>query len=531
LNLTWHIARKLLRHLWPWLALIAVVIATRYSLLWQFEHLLDIDRPLFDQTAGTDSRLYIIQHILLGLFIVAVLHEDSPLDRRAFWTTRPISGLRLLAAKLIAIVIGALLLPLAGAILWWLLHDFRACDIVASIPHQLIIPTVVIAIALASALFNRTWIGFFIAFFALVLLAGLGSSSQSRPATPLDSALSATRSSLVFLCAAAGVATGAYQLYRHRRIGLTRWVIAAFTGACLLVHHFWPWPFPARYRFSGNPPPPPAADTAKITVTAQPLRSLAHVATGDTAWYAQLPLTISTLPSDTLPVVRSAKPVNGSSPKSLTVTPTGASKKFSPRFPTSVAATEPHLAILDLKRSDSYQPTQEARSDPFNASIHVSFLLRRTTPAAAVANTPGFSAGSGPYQLRILTPSAPHASKDSSPPELSRTLTCLLVHPSQLTAPGTGIAEFCGAPNDTDEMGRHFDARATLFATLGDTTVTPLSRESGTLTFTADGIFYVRRTLSFDLAPAEIASLKIHYVTYPALGTFERTVAIPATLP
>lgn len=511
--LLWHIIKTDLRRLWPWFALIVASIVVRYSLVWSFAHRLDLDRPAFDRAAEIDFFLFGLLYLLLALFVVAVLHEDSPLDTRAFWPTLPIAGRRLLTAKLFIVVLGVILLPIAGTLVWWWLHDFRPCDLLASLPHALTRLTIFTAITTALVIFNRSWFGFVLTVAATAaLLAALHHYYQEiSPRFPGE--LGLTRLTLAVACLSAGLTISAHILYQHRRLGRLYTTLAATLFLTLAISVAWPWEFPSRYRFSGAPPMPAAPDTSSIQ--AAPLSSSdVQIFTNDgTLTHQELHIDLAGLPENHIAAVRSARPIERAPGVSIYC-------PFRPTLQRSAPEPTPQSVTFTVRTRAS---DQALRWIPDGNDVAISLILRRIAPIAIANAVAGQHDHTGPYHLRILNPSAPN--RDAQNWNKSRAVSCLLIHPSHLTAPGTGVAEYCGTPDDTDESGGHFAERATLFATREDR---PLAIETDyPLTFSVDGIFFVRRSLSLEQPITDLSTLKIHYVTYPAVGTFQRTVAFP----
>jgi hypothetical protein len=134
--LTWHIVRKDLRRLWPWLALLVGAMLARYANLYA---------PRFDperaRLAELWNRAEIIDNLFLGLSLLAsaliaaaLVHQDAVTGDRPFWLTRPISGGRMLASKSLTFALTLLLVPTAIQVGWWLSQHYSIADIAAQFP-------------------------------------------------------------------------------------------------------------------------------------------------------------------------------------------------------------------------------------------------------------------------------------------------------------------------------------------------------------------------------------------------------------
>ena len=120
MNLTWHIVKKDLRALrWPigvWFACIIAKLGIGVLLL---------------NASGTEgiewfnqmdfmSKALAVGELLSFVLVAALIQEDLMVGTTAFWMTRPISGGRLLRAKLLTIGLVFLLAPLLVTLPWWL---------------------------------------------------------------------------------------------------------------------------------------------------------------------------------------------------------------------------------------------------------------------------------------------------------------------------------------------------------------------------------------------------------------------------
>jgi hypothetical protein len=108
MNLTWHIIKKDLRALrWPlllWTLLIVMKLGAGALLLTADGTEGDSWILSLDAAAKILAALEVLSFIL----VAALVQEDPLVGTTAFWVTRPISGGRLLRAKLLTIVCASL---------------------------------------------------------------------------------------------------------------------------------------------------------------------------------------------------------------------------------------------------------------------------------------------------------------------------------------------------------------------------------------------------------------------------------------
>lgn len=151
MNTVLHLVRKDLRRLAAplalWLALVAgkalaLLLYATSSLPWAGEWI----GPAAAYANGMEA--------VVGLLLVVMLVlEDAPTDTRAFWRTRPISGVCLLAAKAAGAALMVVALPLALLTPIWIAAGFDAREVgLAALDWTLLRGTLALAVlALAAA--------------------------------------------------------------------------------------------------------------------------------------------------------------------------------------------------------------------------------------------------------------------------------------------------------------------------------------------------------------------------------------------
>ncbi|HVU17315.1 MAG TPA: hypothetical protein VHD32_10330 [Candidatus Didemnitutus sp.] len=132
MNLTWHIARKDILHLRvlliPWLATVAIQVIVCGCLL--FPPGLDLR---FVERTGMLFNLVAGVGYVLTFFLTAALVLEDPLSGdNTFWVTRPISGQRLLGAKLLAAILVLGLPPVLLWLPWWFYCGFHPSDLLTA---------------------------------------------------------------------------------------------------------------------------------------------------------------------------------------------------------------------------------------------------------------------------------------------------------------------------------------------------------------------------------------------------------------
>ncbi len=161
MKLMWHIVCKDLRRLrWPlaaWLGLLVGKHAIGIVLIWGGAFTEETFRRLEIVTGALP-----VVEVLFAFFLTArLVHADCLVGSSQFWLTRPISGWRLLGAKILGVVVLILSPLLALAIPWWIACGVTGPWMAAAAVDLLIWPLVAIIPAFLVASLTNTFGRFF----------------------------------------------------------------------------------------------------------------------------------------------------------------------------------------------------------------------------------------------------------------------------------------------------------------------------------------------------------------------------------
>ena len=247
MNLTWHIFKKDLRALkWPlllWTLLIAAKLGVGVLML---------------RTSGADveqinslMHLQVFAYLLAGLECVsfvlaaALIQEDLLVGTSAFWVTRPISGARLLRAKLLGLVLIFGLLPLLVTLPWWLWNGYGLREISWAALETLLIHAACVLLGLLWSVVTDGFARFLM--WTLVMLVaipsvtatvGLYVSGQHPQPSP---GVMLTRTCVEVAFAVAGILTLAGHQFLTRKTWRSVVVIGATIGLIIATALWWPW--------------------------------------------------------------------------------------------------------------------------------------------------------------------------------------------------------------------------------------------------------------------------------------------------
>ena len=131
MNLIWHIIKKDVRALrWPlglWTLVIILKLGTGVLLLTAD----GTEAPEWFTRLEGIATTFAGLELLSVLLVAALVQEDPLVGSSAFWVTRPVSGGRLLRAKLAAIGLVFILWPLVVTLPWWLACGYGPRELAA----------------------------------------------------------------------------------------------------------------------------------------------------------------------------------------------------------------------------------------------------------------------------------------------------------------------------------------------------------------------------------------------------------------
>ncbi|HWA29234.1 MAG TPA: hypothetical protein VG734_26525 [Lacunisphaera sp.] len=247
MSLTWHIVKKDLRALkWPLGFWVLVIVAK-----------LGIGAMLLnaDGTEGVNwfLKMDILARMLAGfefvsfLLTAALIHGDPLVGTTAFWMTRPISGARLLRAKLcwLGLVFG--LLPVLVTLPWWLGCGYGPHEIAWAAAETAAIHAAVVLLGLMWSPvvqgYGRFLMWTIVTLFAVPTLVGSiiqGLNHLLQSQGPSDPVMAArmTLGGGIAVAAILGAMIHQYLTLRTRR-SIT--LLAGSAGLIVLVGVAWPW--------------------------------------------------------------------------------------------------------------------------------------------------------------------------------------------------------------------------------------------------------------------------------------------------
>ncbi|MEO6569686.1 MAG: hypothetical protein ABIO94_13050 [Opitutaceae bacterium] len=186
MSLIWHIAWKDLQRLrWAILGFCFLIGAR-----------LGLGAVLISGLNGASNWFLAIisaSYVLMGLqmvtayfLVAAFIHQDPIASTTAFWTTRPISGTQMLAAKLTGLIVALGVIPILLMLPWWLGCGYGPREIASAAIETLLWQALVSAIALPIATLSDGLSRYLV--WTLILIAALATLALSLQASPMQNA-------------------------------------------------------------------------------------------------------------------------------------------------------------------------------------------------------------------------------------------------------------------------------------------------------------------------------------------------------
>ena len=245
MNLTWHIVKKDLRALkWPigiWLLCIVAKLGIGVLLL------------NGDGTEGADwfGKMDAFAKVLNAFSFIsfvltaAVIQQDLLVGTTAFWMTRPISGGRLLRAKLITLGLVFGVMPVLVNLPWWIGCHYGIDEVAWAALETLAVQAIVVLLGMLWSVvtdgFARFLMWTLVTLFATPTLIGIVGYAVSRRAPPVFQEVIGTRFVVVLALAVVGIATVVVHQYLTRKTERSIGIIAGAVGLIVLTGAFWPW--------------------------------------------------------------------------------------------------------------------------------------------------------------------------------------------------------------------------------------------------------------------------------------------------
>jgi hypothetical protein len=273
MSLTWHIVKKDLRRLrWPlmgWMALMLLRVALGVRLKYG-----EITNYVLVAKLGEfDGALLVAQLIACYGLVAGIIHEDQLFGTDASWRVRPISGGRLLVAKLVSVVLVLWLLPVLVLLPWWLVNGYGLRELIQAAVEtagaQAAVTLPALLVAALTDCYSRffTWslvlVAVVVAPWLMVLAAG--SMASSRLKVPIG--LIETRAVLGIAVAVAGVALVVAHQYLSRRVVRSFALAGVAAGLVFVMSTRWPWDWSTALAHAAEPQPASKEITDAVSIT------------------------------------------------------------------------------------------------------------------------------------------------------------------------------------------------------------------------------------------------------------------------
>lgn len=233
MKLTWQIVKKDLLRLRLPLALWALTFLWEFALGVRLLRGEATDLYLFERLKLYDLVACGLQMAIGYVLVAALVHEDPLVGTTSFWPTRPISGLRLLGAKLTGCLAIFGVLPALVTLPWWLYCGYGAREILCASLDSFSLRLLPLAAGFAVAALTATMSGFLIGTFLIVAFAVISFTSFMKPVFPGD--MSDARIWMLAGLGLTGFLIAAAHQFLTRRLIRSIIVLGCFLGVLLLA--------------------------------------------------------------------------------------------------------------------------------------------------------------------------------------------------------------------------------------------------------------------------------------------------------
>jgi hypothetical protein len=543
MKLTWHIVLKDLRRLWPWLAVLVGAMLARYTNFYTPGSAPGNIEPisLYD-AEQIDFVLFGLSLFTTALSAAALVHQDAVTGSRAFWLTRPISGLRLLAAKTLTFTLALLLLPLVVQVGWWLTQNYSLGDITAQIPSMFTRHAGIAFASFCFAFLTRNLGSFILTTLVTSFVIVAAHAFLVDEWLKLPSRADAfNRERLQLIAVLITLPVCVIHQYTTRRTRRTLVMLGATLVLSLAIHAAWPWPlFSKPARFSELPvlafDPPIRFSIGPLTPSVRTSRVLAvaNRQTPPNKPAFAIALTQSAVPAEYIVQILDARFPRNS----------GRSLDFR-QFTTLPFPAHPeqytHTGTLSLFAKDSQVDHHLATT--LDATL--TLALRHLETAARLPLESNACASLGPRGLRIADIRKIHGEETTSPDRsAARTRNTSLAQKLAIlvdeTLPTYLLAQDCvhaeadrdsaSSLNEFPESVAENNPRHAYFLVYRrDGSVTRADTIVLRTKLSVDGVRrrLVRAEFPISLTEADHADYELIKIVAPLVGTFTRTITFP----
>jgi hypothetical protein len=246
MKLVWHIFKKDLRRLWLPLLLWGAVIVLQYF-AWRTSRF--GERLHFDLWGGKAIVILWVLHLLAAwLLVPQLIHDDPLLGDAAGWRTRPISGARLLAAKLLGMALLLCLWPSLLTALWWIDCGFGFGETLRAVAVNALGMAAFTGVALLLAVLTDSLARYLAWSLVVVIALGLGALLLAA-GMPLrvggggasNGSIRSTRALLASGVVGLAVVLLVPLQFLRRNTGLARTLAGVAALVAILIVQGWPW--------------------------------------------------------------------------------------------------------------------------------------------------------------------------------------------------------------------------------------------------------------------------------------------------
>ena len=246
MKLIWHIVKKDLVRMRLPLALWVLLMVAKIGLGVALRAGDGVDFTWFGRIELYVNLCTWLDALMIYILVAVLIHGDALVGTQAGWKTRPISGARLLGAKLLGTLLIFGMLPVLISVPWWLMCGFGAHEIGEAMLESFVWQALFVLPSLALAVLSENFARYFTLTLAVIFVVAVACLFQVAYLSHWTHQSLAVQEARVWVVLALIVA-GIIGVVVHQFLTLRTWRSSGLGLASLVLAmtaaNAWPWDF------------------------------------------------------------------------------------------------------------------------------------------------------------------------------------------------------------------------------------------------------------------------------------------------
>ena len=244
MNLIWHIVKKDLVRMRLPLALWVLLMVAKIGLGVALRAGDGVDFTWFGRIELYVNVCTWLDGLMIYILVAVLIHGDALVGTQAGWKTRPISGARLLGAKVLGTLLIFGVLPVLISLPWWLMCSFGVHEIGEAMLESIVWQALFVLPSLALAVLSENFARYFTLTLAVIFVVAVACLLQVAYLPDLGRVSLTVQESRVLVVLAL-VLAGLVGVVVHQFLTLRTWrsggLGLAAIGLAMVATSVWPW--------------------------------------------------------------------------------------------------------------------------------------------------------------------------------------------------------------------------------------------------------------------------------------------------